>query len=762
MESIYLFFVIALFILAISDLVVGVGNDAVNFLNSAIGSKVAPFYVILSIAAVGVLFGATFSSGMMEIARRGVFHPDQFYFNEIMILFLAVMITDIILLDTFNTFGLPTSTTVSIVFELLGAAVAVSLFKIYFTDIPAEAQDLSLYINSARALGIISGILLSVIIAFTVGSIVMFITRVLFTFNYERKLPFFGAIWTGIAVSAIIYFIIVKGADGASFMTPETVEWIENNTFRILLYCFITVAIISQLLISLFKFNIFRLIVLIGTFSLAMAFAGNDLVNFIGVPIAGYESFLAFASDSSLSPNTMTMESLLEPIQTPTGYLLGAGAIMVLALFFSKKSRTVSKTEVNLARQSEGYERFSSSLFARTIVRKAIYLNKTIKKILPAKAVSLINKRFDQSLYNRRKKIKKDTSSFDILRASVNMFIASILIAFATSLRLPLSTTYVTFMVAMGTSLSDRAWGRESAVYRITGVITVIGGWFFTAFSAFTVAFIFAFFLSLGGITAAVIAVCIAFGFVIRTHYLHKKLSAKKEKEEEKQSEANKITVDDQNVMDECKSTIIETVVSVSKLYNSVISSFLLEDRKKLKESRKGIKNFNKHTKSLKKDVYYVLRKLEEDSIETGHYYVQIIDYLREIAHCLTFIVEPLYEHIENNHTPAIPDQEKELLQLNENVSLLYGKILEVIKTDDFERIENAIQHQTDLLEELDRLKRMQVKLIKKEKVKTRNSILFFNLLAETKNLLLHTINMLKSHRDFRIHHDSNNKKTEI
>ena len=754
MENIYLFFVIALFILAISDLVVGVGNDAVNFLNSAIGSKVAPFYVILTIAAFGVLFGATFSSGMMEIARQGVFHPDQFYFKEIMVIFLAVMITDIILLDTFNTFGLPTSTTVSIVFELLGAAVAVSLYKIYFT--PDSVQEIGNYINSARALGIISGILLSVVIAFTVGTIVQFFTRLLFTFNYERKLPFFGAIWTGFAVTAIVYFILVKGASGASFMTPSTIEWIEENTFRLLLFCFIGFGIIAQILISLFKFNIFRVIVLIGTFSLAMAFAGNDLVNFIGVPIAGYESFKLYISDPSHTPMTMTMESLLEPIQTPTGYLLVAGSIMVLALFFSKKARTVSKTEVNLARQSEGYERFSSSLFARTIVRKALDFNKAIKKALPGKVWEFIDKRFDQALYQRRKRIKKDEASFDILRASVNMVIASILIAFATSLKLPLSTTYVTFMVAMGTSLSDRAWGRESAVYRVTGVITVIGGWFFTAFSAFTVAFLFAYFISWGGIIAAIIAICIAFVFVVRTHYLHKKLSKQKEVEEEKEKDIK--VVDGENVMEQCKNTIIETVVSVSKLYNATISSFLLEERKKLKKTRKRIKDFNKETKTLKKDVYFTLRKLEEDSVETGHYYVQTIDYLREIAHCLNFIVDPLHEHIENNHKPVIPEQENELLQLNENVSLLYGKILEVLKTDDFKRVENVIQLQQDILEDLDRLKRMQVKLIKKEKVKTRNSLLFFNLLSETKNLLLYTINMFKSHRDFRIHHDANSK----
>lgn len=753
MENVYLFFVIALFILAISDLVVGVGNDAVNFLNSAIGSKVASFRVILAIAAAGVLFGATFSSGMMEIARSGIFHPNNFYFNEIMIIFLAVMITDIILLDTFNTFGFPTSTTVSIVFELLGAAVAVSLFKMYTN--PEASQYIGDYINSTRALGIISGILLSVVIAFTVGTIVQFITRVIFTFNFERNIPYFGAIWGGIAVSAIIYFILVKGVSGASFMTGETSDWIKNNMFTLALYCFIGFAIIAQTLITIFKLNIFRVIILIGTFSLAMAFASNDLVNFIGVPMAGYESYKTFISDPSLSPTSFTMESLLEPVQTPTIFLLIAGGIMVMALYFSKKARSVSHTEVDLARQAEGAERFSSSLFAQTVVRKALEANKFINRILPNKIIEKIDNRFDQALYQRRRRIRKDESSFDMVRASVNMFVASILIAFATSLKLPLSTTYVTFMVAMDTSLSDRAWGRESAVYRITGVITVIGGWFFTAFSAFSVAFLFAMFISWGGIVAAVLAISIAFIFIVRTHYVHKKRAEKKKQEKEKE-QLIKVEVNGIDVMEQCKANIIETIVSVSKLYKSVIHSFLNEDRKNLKKSKKRINEFNKHTKHLKDDVFFTLRRIEEGSINTGHYYVQILDYLREIAHSLNFIVTPLHEHIENNHKPAIPEQEKELFLLDENISLFFGKILEIIKTDDFGRVENAIKHQREILEDIDRFKRMQVKLIKKEKIKTRNSLLFFNLFSETKNLLLYSINILKSHRDFRLYEDVN------
>lgn len=743
MDNIYLFFVIALFILAISDLVVGVGNDAVNFLNSAIGAKVAPYKLILGIAGLGVLVGTTFSSGMMEVARSGVFFPDQFYFNEIMVLFLAVMITDIILLDTFNTFGLPTSTTVSIIFELLGAAVAVSIFKIYASS--ESIQELGNYINSARALTIISGILLSVVIAFTVGAIVQFLSRILFTFNFERNLPYFGALWGSLAITSIVYFILVKGASGSSFMTEQNVKWINENTVLLLSFCFIGFAIVSQILISLFKVNILKVIVLFGTFSIAMAFAGNDLVNFIGVPLAGYESFMLFNSDPNLDPNSFTMGSLLEPVRTPTFFLLSAGVIMILALFFSKKARSVTQTEVDLSRQTEGYERFSSSVFARTLVRKAINAGNWLRRMLPGSFLRFLDKRFDESLSKRRKKIKKDDAYFDQVRASVNMFVASILIAFATSLKLPLSTTYVTFMVAMGSSFSDGAWGRESAVYRITGVITVIGGWFFTAFTAFSVAFLFALFISWGGIKAAVIAILIAFGFVIRTHFIHKRRSESKKKEEAKFSRE----WDEESVMKECRLNIKNTFEVVRDVHPGVIIAFTKEDRRKLKKAYKKIQELNTYTKGLKKDIYITLKKLEEDYIDTGHHYVQVLDYLREIAHCLNFIVEPIYEHIENNHSSTIPEQTKELTELSLGMKELFGKILSIIETNDFESVPSVITMNNNLIDKIKRIKILQIKLIQSEKIGTRNSMVIFNLLTETKNVLLHSINVLKSHRDF-------------
>jgi len=754
MQNVYLLFVIILIILAVSDLIVGVTNDAANFLNSAIGSKVASFKVIIAIAGLGVVLGATFSSGMMEVARKGIFHPDQFYFSEIMIIFLAVMITDVMLLDTFNTFGLPTSTTVSIVFELLGAAVAISLIKIFNSS--DTLADLNNYINSAKALAIISGILLSVIIAFTSGTIVQFITRLIFSFNYERNLKYFGALWGGLAITAIIYFILVKGAKGASFMTPDTVLWIQSHTTQLLLFSFIGIAIILQFLISLFNVNILKIIVLVGTFSLAMAFAGNDLVNFIGVPLAGLESYKEFMSDPSFNPGTFTMESLIEPVKTPTMFLLAAGIIMVVTLIFSKKARTVSQTEVNLARQGSGIERFSSSLVSRSLVRGIMGALKISSKIVPANMSNFIERRFDTKSFRKKPKNQKEASSFDLLRASVNMFVASILISIATSLKLPLSTTYVTFMVAMGTSLADRAWGREDAVYRITGVITVISGWFFTAFIAFTASFLVAMFLNWGGVTATMIALVVAMFFVIRTHFIHKKRSEKSNiKDEFDEIE----TLNGENILQRCNSSITSVVGSVSKLYFSTLLNLIKEDRKKMKKVIKNINELNQQAKDLKYNIYPTLRKLEEDSIETGPYYVQILDYIREIAHSLKYISDPVFEYLDNNHPPLISEQVKDLHELNSAISAFYDEVQSIIKKQNFKDLEDLIDQQQSILSLIVKMKKKQIKFIKSEQSGTRNILMYLNLLSESKNLVLFTLNMVKSHRDFLLS-DGQNKKS--
>ncbi|MCB0689617.1 MAG: inorganic phosphate transporter, partial [Saprospiraceae bacterium] len=518
MASFYLILIIILFILAISDLIVGVSNDAVNFLNSAVGARAATLQTIILFFFFGVLIGATFSSGMMEVARKGIFHPEYFYFSEIMILFMAVMVTDVILLDAFNTFGMPTSTTVSIVFELLGAAVAISLVKILNDP---NALQLYEYINSAKALAIISGILVSVVIAFTTGVFTQYISRLFFSFDYEERMRKYGAIWGGLGIMGIFYFMLIKGAKGAAFLSDDFVNSLTENTTILLLTCFIGGSIILYLLNRIFKIDILQVLVLFGTFALAMAFAGNDLVNFIGVPLAGYNSYQLYL-DSGSMPDGLLMNGLAGQVPTPIILLLLAGLVMVITLYTSKKAQSVLRTSVDLGRQDEGYERFGSFMLSRTIVRRFATLAGFINDRLPKKWQQLVDRQFDQTAFTRKQvHLGKDAPAFDMIRASVTLVVASSLIAIGTNLKLPLSTTYVTFIVFMGTSLADGACGRESAVYRVSGVLTVIGGWFFTALSAFIVAFTFAMIFQYGGFIAMAILLVVAGFLMMRTHRMH-------------------------------------------------------------------------------------------------------------------------------------------------------------------------------------------------------------------------------------------------
>jgi phosphate/sulfate permease len=746
METIYLILVAVLFLLAISDLVVGVSNDAVNFLNSAIGSRVASFKVIMVIAAAGVFVGASFSGGMMEVARKGIFNPQYFTFENIMIVFLAVMLTDVILLDLFNTFGLPTSTTVSIVFELLGAAIGVALIK----SINNPDMALSEYINSAKALAIISGILLSVIISFTVGMIVQYITRLLFSFNFQRRLKYFGAIWGGIAITAITFFLIVKGAKGATFMSNEVQTWISENSKLIILYSFIFWTVLIQLLYWIFKFNILKVTVLAGTFALAMAFAGNDLVNFVGVPLAGFESFKIFMAEGGGSNADMLMGSLAGEVATETYLLVLAGLVMVITLWTSKKAKRVVKTSLDLGRQAEGEERFGSSFFARSIVRGSMAVSKSFEKVIPSKVNAFMDRQFDSSIYEEEgRKLGKDASSFDALRASVNLVVASILIAFATSMKLPLSTTYVTFMVAMGTSLADRAWGRESAVYRITGVISVIGGWFFTAFSAATVAFIMVNIMMLGGFYAIFALVILAAYMGYRTHGISKKQDMEQKRFGELEIEEVNGEILSEKVLEKCRTSVSKILLDISRLYSNSLNYFESEDRKHLKETTKEIASLNKRTKKLKSNIYNTVRKLQEGSIESGLYYVQVIDYLRETVHSLTYISNPCFDHIDNNHKVFSAEQFADLNILDSKIRSLITKADNMIDQSDFTNLQNLTDEQSKLIELIKGLRKKQLKRIKKEKAGTKISMLYLSILHQTQIMLLHLVNLLKAQRDF-------------
>jgi phosphate/sulfate permease len=754
METFFLLIVVILIVLAVSDLVVGVSNDAVNFLNSAIGSKAAPFIIIMIIAAAGIVFGATFSSGMMEVARKGIFHPDQFFFREIMIIFLAVMMTDIILLDFFNTFALPTSTTVSIVFELLGAAVAVSIIKI--TSSGSTMADMSQYINTSSALLMITAILISVVIAFTVGLIIQYLVRVMFSFNFKKNIKYFGALWGGIAISTITFFILIKGAKGSSFLTEEAVAWIKDNSLMILVISFVGWTILLQILQLIFRLNILKFIVLVGTFALAMAFAGNDLVNFIGVPLAGLESFREFQGSGMADPSGFAMSALAEPVKTPTVFLLIAGAIMVLALWTSKKAQSVSATTIDLSRQDEGYERFESSGLARGIVRISIAFSTIMDRLTPRPVSKFINKRFNKTEFNDLKREKN--LSFDLVRASVNLVVASALISLGTSLKLPLSTTYVTFMVAMGTSLADGAWGRESAVFRVSGVVTVIGGWFFTAFCAFSAAFILAFVIHWGQIFAVLGLLVLVIFFFINTYRVHKRRDIERKRDEEAVS-LEGVVVDGENVQNSCTKSVYKTLSSVAILYSNSINGMVNYKRSTIKRTVKEIKSLNKETKILKDNVFQTITKLQEDDVESGHYYVQVLDYLRETAHCLTFIAEPILEYIINNHPVLIKDQQTDLNDTAQDVNEFFSEVIQIIKKGDYSDLERPVKKQAVLLDTFTKLKKRQLKRIKNKETGMKNTTIYLNTLTESKNLILYTINLLKAQRDFVVYNNENGKK---
>lgn len=742
MEYYYIIIVVVLFALAVSDLIVGVSNDAVNFLNSAIGSKAAPFKVIMAIASVGIIVGATFSSGMMEVARQSIFHPDRFFFHEIMIIFLAVMITDIILLDTFNTFALPTSTTVSIVFELLGAAVAVSVIKI--TKAAEGMATLASYINSERALEIIMGIFISVIIAFTIGAIIQFIVRLVFTFNVHSTLRYWGGIWGGISFSAITYFMLIKGAKGASFINDKMADWITGNHFAILLFSFLAGTILFQLILLFTKINVLKIVVLLGTFALAMAFAGNDLVNFIGVPLAGFESFKAFLAEGA-DPGAFTMEILKEPVRTPTAYLLIAGLIMAITLRFSRKARSVTATEIDLGSQQEGFERFKSSALARSIVRSAINLNEVFKRVIPRSIQVKIDKRLDIRGAKNSENKPQEKLAFDLVRASVNLVVASILISIGTAYKLPLSTTYVTFMVSMGSSLSDRAWGRESAVYRITGVLTVIGGWFLTALIAFSVSFILAMIINYSGLIGLIILILVVIFLVIKSKILHNKREMKNNSE--RYFSEKELTPE--RFIDQCSNTVQTITISVSKLFYLGLLNFSNHKRKELQNVQKEIRDLSALVSRQKANLPRTIQKLEQDEIETGHHYVQVLDYLKETTNCLQFVVEPLYQHVDNNHPPLIEQQADDLLSFNEKMSEYFNYALTILKNNSFEHIEDLKVKRDFLIEHISDLRKKQIKQLKKDGKGTKVSLLFMDVMNESKNMLLFIANVLEAYQQF-------------
>ena len=640
-ESIFLIIVAFLAILAIVDLFVGVSNDAVNFLNSAIGSRIASFKVIMVVASIGVLAGSTFSSGMMEIARSGVFNPEMFTFSEIMIVFFAVMITDVLLLDAFNSMGLPTSTTVSIVFELLGGAVAAALIKLMASDV--SIMELGAYINSQKALAIISGILISVAVAFVAGVAVQYVTRLIFTFHYERMYRRIGGIFGGLSLTAIFYFLVMKGAKGASFMKPEYLAWINEHTLSILLLLFVGLSILLHLLMLTRGVNIFKIIILVGTFALAFAFAGNDLVNFVGVPLAAFESWRQFSA-SGADAAVFTMGGLRQAVQTPTIFLFLSGTVMVLTLWFSKKAHRVVRTSIKLSSSTRGeQEQFGSSLPGRLIVRASLNANRTLHQILPAS--------FFRVLASRMQPVEQVKGEpvlpFDQVRASINLVLASILIASATSLKLPLSTTYVTFMVAMGSSFADGAWNRESAVYRISGVLAVISGWFMTALCAFTACALVTWALFEGGSVVVVLFMLLVIFSLVRSNFFSK----------QKEESSYSIVVDHSDkdsIRNSIRDSVNESISTAVRLIRDGMTAFQAEDEKRLNQCKNDAVTFFDDISRLRGSYYRMALRGGGDRLdnEARHIYYRIFNGMKELSHELRSVLGMSANHIANRHRP--------------------------------------------------------------------------------------------------------------
>lgn len=730
MSPIFTVIVIILAILAILDLIVGVSNDAINFLNSALGSKVAKKWVILTVASFGIMLGVITSNGMMEVARNGVFHPGMFTFSDIMILFVGIMLSDVILLHTFNSLGLPTSTTVSLVFELLGSSLAVAIYKIY-NDPALSFADLGQFINAGKAMVIISGILSSVVIAFTVGAILMYISRVIFSFRYAKSLKRYGAVWCGISIVGIVYFAIFKGLKSSGLITPELNHMINDN---IVVSLFIIWAVSSLLLwvMQRLGWNIMKFTILSGTFALALAFAGNDLVNFIGVPMAGIDSYFIALESGDMN---MLMTKLTEPAHVNIYFLIASGVVMIVTLFLSKDAMKVAETQLSLSSQNDEDERFGSTKISRALVSLAIRLNDVFKMVVPKKVLDKLNTRFipDTSV---------DTSnvSYDFIRAVVNLTAASSLICLGTSLKLPLSTTYVIFMVSMGSSLADRAWGRDSAVYRITGVMVVIMGWFITALAGVTISFVMVLFLVWGGWIALALMVLLC-GYIL----CHSLIFKKKEKEETSLTTDVKEVKQDTDVLYSCTQEVCNTMEQISSIYNHMLVALFTENRRLLKETKTESEQLYRQANERKHQVFKTLKKLEDMNIETGHFHIQVVDYLTEVTKALLHCTRPAFEHIDNHHKGFTKEQIYDLKLVNDGVDNIFNKINSMLREKDFSDLDDVLVMRDNLFGVIAEAIKHQIRRLKEEQSSTKASILYLNILTETKTMVLQSRNLIKS-----------------
>lgn len=731
---------VALAVLAVVDIVVGVSNDAINFLNSAIGSKAISIRTIMIVASLGIFIGAVFSSGMMEVARKGIFNPAAFYFDEIMVIFMAVIITDILLLDFFNTLGLPTSTTVSIVFNLLGASIVMSLIKIGASDTETFA-DISNYINTDKAITIISGILLSVVIAFSVGAFVQWISRIIFTFQFEKKVKNFGALFGGIALTSITYFIFIKGLKGTPYY-KDLSGILKDNEILIVFAAFIILTLFSYLFQKISQKSILLVIILVGTFGLALAFSGNDLVNFIGVTMAAYHSYEAW-SISGIDPTLFSMEVLDKKVPAEPLLLFIAGGIMVVTLWFSKKAKSVAETEIGLSRQNDTHEKFNPNMLSRGLVNIFFGMSSAFSSVMPNSIKTKIENSYErQSAFLISKDQSVNAPAFDMIRASVNLMVAGVLISIATAMKLPLSTTYVTFMVAMGTSLADRAWGRESAVYRVAGVVSVIGGWFLTALAALVASGIVVFLIQWDKVTMIPVLLLLTVVLLVRNFISHKNKTTRIDPKQLKKSESSTV----QGIISESADNIVNVISRTTKIYANFLEGLSTQNSDLLKKSKKGVAKLDGEIDELRDNIFFFIKNLDETSVRGSNFYITILAYLTDIAQSLDFISKKSYKHVNNQHQKLKFNQFKDLKEIEDRLSLLYKEIIDVFLSRKFERISFIIAQKEELVAFISEKINAQINRTRTEESSPKNTTLYFNILLETKDLLNSIMSLMEEY----------------
>lgn len=740
--DVYFYFIILLFILAIVDLIVGVSNDAVNFLNSAIGSKVASYKTIFIIASVGILMGAIFSEGMMQIARNGIFSPSYFTFQQVMIIFLAVMLTDVLLLDFYNTLGLPTSTTVSLIFELLGASFAVGLLVIYAGG--NAAVKMTQLINYESALTIISGIFISVLISFVVGSIVQYFARLLFSFKFDKSVKRYGAVFGGLSLTTIVYFLLIKGAKGSSLISQTQNEWIEANTWYLLGGCFVLFSVIIAIGMRWWKLHPLKLVVLFGTFALAMAFAGNDLVNFIGVSIAGMNSFQIWI-DSQQSTDSMLMEGLNAATKTPFWILFSAGIIMIITLWTNAKSKKVTETEVSLGSQDDGQEKFTPNMLSRLIVGVAIQIGSVFSFIVPDDVKAKIDKRF---VRKKKKKGDGEKASFDLVRAAINLLVSSALIAYGTSNKLPLSTTFVTFMVAMGSSFADQAWGRESAVYRVAGVIRVIGGWVLTSVFAFVGCSLVALILYYTFPEGIFVFALLAFFFLIRSHYVFVKKA---------NNDRLSLTFTKGHVKADTEVDVIKIFENVTEILAVCNASLRNSSVKELKKVKKNLDKYLEESIDSTEAVFRNIQKIDNISASTARNYLVAFGRMQNIHQSVLLISDVCIEHVSNHHKLPSPKYCDKLASYITDIQSLVKTIHATVSSED-SSYQSVLDKSNHITERIDRTLDKQLHLFREGIIGNRLGFLQIRILLELKELIQEMV-MISTEFNFSAREEKNKLK---